>query len=81
VETVLLNVQTGHYYGMDEVGGRFFEVLLDAKSVASAVDSLVQEFDAPIEQIVLDMLHYCSDLLAHGLIELENHDAKHHAAH
>lgn len=75
-ETVLLNIQTGHYYGMDETGGRFFEVLREAGSLASAVDSLSQEFDAPIEQIRLDMLHYCSELLAHGLIELQWHDAK-----
>ncbi|HYO45686.1 MAG TPA: PqqD family protein [Gemmatimonadota bacterium] len=70
-ETVLLNIQTGHYYGMDESGGRFFEVLREAESLASAVDALTREFDAPVEQIRQDMLRYCSDLLAHGLIELQ----------
>lgn len=70
-ETVLLNIQTGHYYGMDETGGRFFEVLQGATSLASAVDSLAREFDAPVEQIRQDMLRYCSELLGHGLIELQ----------
>jgi hypothetical protein len=68
-ETVLLNIQTGHYYGMDETGGRFFEVLREAESVGFAVDSLTSEFDAPIEQVRHDMLRYCSELLGHGLIE------------
>lgn len=69
-ETVLLNIQTGHYYGMDETGGRFFEVLREAASLGAAVESLTREFDAPVEQIRADMLRYCSELLQHGLIEL-----------
>ena len=40
-ETVLLNIETGHYYGMDEVGGRFFDVLRDAGSVGTAVAAFV----------------------------------------
>ena len=70
-ETVLLNIETGHYYGMDEAGGRFFAVLRDAGSVESAVATLTREFDAPPEQIRADMLRYCGELLQHGLIELQ----------
>lgn len=70
-ETVLLNIETGHYYGMDETGGRFFAVLRDAGSVESAVAVLTREFDAPPEQIRADMLRYCGELLQHGLIELQ----------
>jgi hypothetical protein len=70
-ETVLLNIQTGHYYGMDGTGGRFFEVLRDARSVGTAVASLIREFDAPADQIRADMLRYCGELLEHGLIELQ----------
>jgi hypothetical protein len=70
-ETVLLNIQTGYYYGMDETGGRFFEVLREAPTVGSAVESLTREFDAPAEQIRADMLRYCDELLQHGLIELQ----------
>ena len=70
-ETVLLNIETGHYYGMDEVGGRFFAVLRDARSVGAAVNLLTREFEAPPEQIRADMLRYCGDLVQHGLIVLQ----------
>lgn len=80
-ETVLLNIQTGHYYGMDETGGRFFEVLREAKSVASAVDALTREFNAPAEQIRQDMLRYCSELVEHGLIELHETGAGARSSH
>ena len=75
-ETVLLNIQTGHYYGMDETGGRFFEVLCEATSLGAAVESLTREFDAPAEQIREDMLRYCNELLEHGLIELHETAAR-----
>jgi hypothetical protein len=67
-ETVLLNIETGHYYGMDEIGGRFFAVLRDARSVGAAVRLLTREFEAPPEQIRADMLRYCAELVQHGLI-------------
>lgn len=70
-ETVLLNVQTGVYYGLDEIGGRFLVVLCRNPNVEIAVSALAGEFDAPLERIRQDTLQYCSELVARGLIELE----------
>lgn len=70
-ETVLLNIETGHYYGMDEVGGRFFTALRDSRNVGTAVDLLIREFEAPPEQIRADMLRYCGELVEHGLVVLQ----------
>lgn len=70
-ETVLLNIETGLYHGMDNVGSRFFGALQETESVQAAVALLVEEFDAPEERIREDMLGYCSDLLERGLLELE----------
>lgn len=69
-ETVLLNVQTGYYYGMDEIGARFFETLRKSQNVASAVHILVKEFEQPAQRIREDTMHYCSELEKLGLIEL-----------
>lgn len=74
-ETVLLNVQTGVYYGLDEIGGRFFTHLSQSSTVDAAVAALSTEFDAPLERIREDTVLYCSELLARGLIELERSDA------
>lgn len=70
-ETVLLNIDTGQYHGMDDTGSRFFEVLRDSADLESAVDVLLKEFAASRERIRADLLGYCSDLLERGLIELE----------
>lgn len=70
-ETVLLNIQTGHYYGMDEIGARFFEVLCDSPDVESAVGVLVEEFEAPPERLREDMVRFCEELASLGLLELD----------
>lgn len=70
-ETVLLNIQTGLYHGMDEVGSRFFEAMRESADLQSAVVVLVEEFEAPEDRIQADLLGYCSDLIDRGLIELE----------
>lgn len=74
-ETVLLNVRTGVYYGLDEIGGRFFTQLSQRETVEGAVQALSGEFDAPLERIREDTVLYCSELLARGLIDLEGTDA------
>lgn len=74
-ETVLLNVQTGVYYGLDEIGGRFFMQLSQCATVEGAVGVLSEEFDAPLDRIREDTVLYCSELLARGLIDLERTDA------
>lgn len=70
-ETVLLNIETGLYHGLDEIGSRFFEVILESPDLRAAVGALVQEFEAGEERIRADLIGYCLELLDRGLIELE----------
>jgi hypothetical protein len=70
-ETVLLNVQTGHYHGMDAIGGRFFETLVGAGTIADAVTALAAEYDQPVERIQEDMTRFCAELSGLGLVELD----------
>jgi hypothetical protein len=69
-ETVLLNVQTGYYHGMDAVGGRFFEVLRESPTVVAAAAALAAEYEQPDEVIREDVVRFCEDLVERGLIEL-----------
>ena len=73
-ETVILNVETGHYYGMDGAGARFFQLLQESPSVGAAVDMLLEEVDETHERVAHDMVRYCEELLELGLIELDSPD-------
>ena len=69
-ETVLLNIETGKYYALDEVGGHFYEVMCRSPSLDVAVEALLTEFDASEDRIREDLVRYCGELLPRGLIEL-----------
>jgi hypothetical protein len=69
-EMVLLNIETGLYHGMDEVGSRCFEALRASDTLEAALEALTKEYEGPQGRIRGDLVGYCSELLAHGLIEL-----------
>ena len=74
-ETVLLNLQTGMYHGLDGTGRHFYEVLQEATDIASASARLAEDYEQPLERIEADMQRFCTDLRDRGLIELRPADA------
>ena len=69
-ESVLLNVNTENYYGLDEVGTRMWAVLSEAPSIADAIDSLLDEY--AVERAILesDVDPLLTQLLDMKLVEL-----------
>lgn len=73
-ETVVLNLETGSYHGLNPVGGRMLEALDREETVAGAVGRLAGEFgDVKPDDLELDVCSFCTDLLERGLIELAPH--------
>lgn len=68
--TVLLNIQTCRYHGLNATGGRMLEVLAARGQVADAVATLASEFDAPSDVIARDLSALMDQLEHHGLIEI-----------
>ncbi len=71
-ETVILNLESGMYHGLNGTAARMVTALESAPSVADAIDTLVDEFGQPREVIARDVLALCEALSERGLIE---HDA------
>ncbi len=71
-ETVILNLQSGTYHGLNPTGGRMLEALERAPTVGEAAGRLAEEYGQPLEDIERDLCDFCSDLLERGLIELES---------
>lgn len=69
-ETVVLNIDTGTYYGMRGTGIRFFELIAEGKPLASIVEEIGEEYEATETTIHEDLIRFCCDLLAWGLIRL-----------
>jgi hypothetical protein len=68
-ETVVLNLKTGGYHGLNPVAGRMLEVLEETGSPREAVARVVAEWDVGQEQVESDATSLCAELLERGLIE------------
>jgi hypothetical protein len=70
-ETVVLNLQTGKYHGLNTTAGRMLQELERAASVADAIGALEQIYDQPREVLERDVCELCRSLLQGGLIEVQ----------
>jgi Coenzyme PQQ synthesis protein D (PqqD) len=74
-ETVILNLQTGRYHGVNATGGRILDLLASRATIGAAATRLAEESGQPLEEIERDVLAFCADLASRGLIELRLDDA------
>jgi hypothetical protein len=68
-ETVVLNLKTGMYHGLNPTGGHMLEILNEAPTVREAAALLDAEYqDQPA--VEADLVAFCLDLLDRGLVEI-----------
>ncbi|HST54937.1 MAG TPA: PqqD family protein [Solirubrobacteraceae bacterium] len=75
-ETVVLNLRTGKYHGLNPTAGKMLEAIDAADTVAGAVPGLAQEYGLEQDQIERDLVALCAGLLERGLIEIVEDDGK-----
>lgn len=70
-ETVVLNLESGMYHGLNRVAARMLEVAQASDSLRNAIPPLASEFGQPHEVIERDLLSLCQSLLERGLIDTD----------
>jgi hypothetical protein len=70
-ETVVLNLLTGTYHGLNATAGRMLEELERTGTIAQAAATLAVEFGQDASLIESDMCELCRALLARDLVRLE----------
>jgi hypothetical protein len=70
-ETVILNLETGMYHGLNATAAAMVEGLKGSATVEEAVERLSGEFGQPREVIERDVLGLCASLLERGLVETD----------
>lgn len=70
-ETVVLNLQTGKYHGLNPSAGKMLQALTEAGSVREAAAVVAAEYDAPVDTVEADVCDLCQSLLDRGLVERE----------
>jgi hypothetical protein len=69
-ETVVLNLRTGKYHGLNATAGRMLDALDEAATVRDAAAAVASRYDERQETVETDMVELCSALLARGLVEV-----------
>lgn len=69
-EIVILNVESGLYFGLDLVGARVWELIQQPRSVAEIVEVLLQEYDVDEQRCRHDVLALLDEMQLRQLIEL-----------
>jgi hypothetical protein len=68
-ESVLLDLKTERYLGLDDVSARFWDLLTSGGSIQSAYDTLVEEFEVEPERLRNDLDDFIQELIQFGLVE------------
>jgi Coenzyme PQQ synthesis protein D (PqqD) len=71
-ESVLLNLASETYFGLDDVGTRMWVLMTTAPSIQVAYDALLAEYSVAPEVLRHDMEALLGELLEHGLLELRD---------
>jgi hypothetical protein len=66
-EAILIHLQTGSYYSLNDVGTRFWGLLDGERSIADCAAAIAAEYDAPAEVVLGDLLELAEDLRKEGL--------------
>ncbi len=71
-ESVLLNLDSETYFGLDETGTAMWTVLVTAPSVGAAFDTLAEEYEVEPETLRADLAAFIERLAEAGLIAIED---------
>lgn len=69
-ETVVLNLKTGKYHGLNATAGQMLDLLGQGVTVRLAATQLAAEYDVAEEQVREDLLRLCRGLLERELMEV-----------
>lgn len=67
-EVVMMSIDDGAYYGLDEIGSRIWELMEIPVKVNSILVSLLEEFEVEKEECVTDTLEFLNDLMDKNLL-------------
>jgi hypothetical protein len=68
-ETVLLDLESGMYFGLDGVGQRIWQSVSEGKTLGEIAGIISGEYEVDEKQALADILEFTSDLVERGLLK------------
>jgi Coenzyme PQQ synthesis protein D (PqqD) len=70
-ETVLLDLQSECYFGLDAVGTRIWQLIRDSAELRTIYNTLLEEYEVEDAQLKTDLEALLTDACERGLITLQ----------
>ncbi len=70
-ESVLLNLDGGRYFGLDDVGTDMWRALTTSSSIGAALAQLAAQYDADRSVLRSDLESLVERLSTHGLLKID----------
>jgi len=70
-ETVLLDLESENYFGLDEVGTRIWQLIKETNDLQAIYQTLLAEYDVSEERLQQDLDTLLAEISGLGLIRLE----------
>jgi hypothetical protein len=67
---VMMSLEKGAYYGLDEIGSQIWTQLAEPTRVAALCETLAARYEAPRAQIEADVTAFLQELLDEGMIQI-----------
>jgi coenzyme PQQ synthesis protein D (PqqD) len=67
-EAVLLNIETGVYFGLDEVGTEIWNLLTTGAAKAAIVEALLAKYEVDAGELAADVSDFIATLETNGLV-------------
>ncbi len=65
---MILDLDSGTYFGLDPVGARFSQLMSEGKTLADVRDAMLEEYEVTPAQLKNDLLELVNELLAKNLV-------------
>lgn len=69
-ESVILNLKSGVYYGLDPLGATVWGLIQKPKSLSEVRDAVLEEYEVEPERCERDLLALFQELAQEGLVEV-----------
>lgn len=71
-ETVILGVEAGRYFGLNEVGARIWALVQAPQRVEAICAAIMDEYDVTLAECSRDVIELLEELAAKGLIHVQS---------
>jgi len=70
-ETVLLDLKSGMYFGLDGVGQRIWESVSEGKNLGETAAMIAAEYEVEEARAQTDVIEFANSLVERGLLEFQ----------